>query len=164
MNDEDDIEDETIESILANAGLRDRVQKFVREYFYDLNATQAAIRAGYSENGAHVQGSRLLRNDKVALCVHKIKSAKANLLQFGKDDVIAVNIEIVRDPTSTKAEIQKSADALARIYGMFNDKLALAGNVRMQHEEWLDELDDIEGTKGNSDEDDTEDDTGHDEE
>jgi len=33
---------------------------FIAEYLKDLNATQAAIRAGYSEKGARVQGTRLL--------------------------------------------------------------------------------------------------------
>jgi len=36
--------------------------RFVAEYLKDLNATQAAIRAGYSRKTAEVQGSRLLRN------------------------------------------------------------------------------------------------------
>jgi len=37
-------------------------QKFVEEYCLDQNATQAAIRAGYSAKTAQVQGSRLLSN------------------------------------------------------------------------------------------------------
>lgn len=36
--------------------------RFVHEYCVDLNATQAAIRAGYSEATANEQGSRLLAN------------------------------------------------------------------------------------------------------
>ncbi len=40
-------------------------QRFVDEYLIDLNATQAAIRAGYSSNSAEQQGSTLLRNPKV---------------------------------------------------------------------------------------------------
>lgn len=37
-----------------------RQQAFVREYLLDLNATQAAIRAGYSAKTAEQQGPRLL--------------------------------------------------------------------------------------------------------
>ncbi len=37
-------------------------QRFVTEYLVDLNATQAAIRAGYSPKTAQQQGSRLLTN------------------------------------------------------------------------------------------------------
>ena len=40
-------------------------ERFIEEYCVDCNATQAAIRAGYAESGAHVNGHRLLRNDKI---------------------------------------------------------------------------------------------------
>ncbi|MGE8323996.1 MAG: terminase small subunit [Pseudomonas sp.] len=40
-------------------------QRFVDEYLIDLNATQAAIRAGYSKKTASSQGERLLRNVEV---------------------------------------------------------------------------------------------------
>jgi phage terminase small subunit len=42
---------------------------FVREYLVDKNATQAAVRSGYSPKTAESQGSRLLRNAKVAEAV-----------------------------------------------------------------------------------------------
>mgnify|MGYP002712675463 CR=1 FL=1 len=42
--------------------LTPKQRRFVDEYLMDLNATQAAIRAGYSEATAHVQGPRLLDN------------------------------------------------------------------------------------------------------
>ena len=41
-------------------------ERFIAEYLIDMNATQAAIRAGYSPKSAHVQGSRLLRNAVIA--------------------------------------------------------------------------------------------------
>jgi len=40
-------------------------QRFVDEYLIDLNATQAAIRASYSQKTAASQGERLLRNVEV---------------------------------------------------------------------------------------------------
>lgn len=43
--------------------------RFVAEYLIDLNATQAAIRAGYSTRTASVQGCRLLRNAQVAASI-----------------------------------------------------------------------------------------------
>jgi len=42
-----------------------RQRRFVDEYLIDLNATRAAIRAGYSENSAKQIGSRLLTNDDI---------------------------------------------------------------------------------------------------
>ena len=43
--------------------------QFVAEYLIDLNATQAAIRAGYSAKTAASQGERLLRNAEIATAV-----------------------------------------------------------------------------------------------
>ncbi|MCW2277745.1 terminase small subunit [Heliophilum fasciatum] len=45
--------------------LTDKQARFVEEYLIDLNATQAAIRAGYSVKTANEQGSRLLANVSV---------------------------------------------------------------------------------------------------
>jgi len=42
-------------------------QRFIEEYLVDCNATQAAIRAGYSEKTAEVQGSQLLSMLKVEI-------------------------------------------------------------------------------------------------
>lgn len=52
-------------------------EAFVREYLIDLNATQAAIRAGYSEATASEQGSRLLGNVKVAEAITQGKEQRA---------------------------------------------------------------------------------------
>jgi hypothetical protein len=51
---------------IADVTLSAKQQRFIAEYMTDLNATQAAIRAGYGERGASVQANRLLRNAKVA--------------------------------------------------------------------------------------------------
>ncbi len=54
--------------------LTPRRQKFVEEYLVDLNATQAVIRAGYSPNGARVQGVRLLTNDNVQDAIRELRA------------------------------------------------------------------------------------------
>ncbi len=46
--------------------LTNKQKRFVAEYRKDANATQAAIRAGYSKKTADVQGPRLLGNVRVA--------------------------------------------------------------------------------------------------
>ena len=48
-----------------------RRRAFAEQYLRDFNATQAAIRAGYAERSAHVQGSRLLSNDNVQAYIQK---------------------------------------------------------------------------------------------
>ena len=45
--------------------LTPKQKRFCEEYLIDLNATQAAIRAGYSLKTAEQTASRLLRNVKV---------------------------------------------------------------------------------------------------
>ena len=52
-------------------------QLFVEEYLKDLNATQAAIRAGYAPKGAEVRGSELLSNRKVANAVDAAKRVRS---------------------------------------------------------------------------------------
>jgi phage terminase small subunit len=54
------------------ADLGVRQERFVEEYLVDLNAKQAAIRAGYSPKTAEAQGSRLLSNVKV----HRVIAAR----------------------------------------------------------------------------------------
>jgi phage terminase small subunit len=56
--------------------LNPKRERFVAEYLVDLNATQAAIRAGYSRRTATQIGCRLLRNGSVA---EAIASAQADL-------------------------------------------------------------------------------------
>lgn len=46
--------------------LTPKAKLFVREYLKDFNATQAAIRAGYSPATARAQGSRMLTNVNIA--------------------------------------------------------------------------------------------------
>lgn len=50
---------------LAKRGLTPKQRLFALEWSKDCNATQAAIRAGYSAKGADVQGHKLLSNAKV---------------------------------------------------------------------------------------------------
>lgn len=49
--------------------LNPQQQRFVEEYLVDLNATQAAIRAGYSEDTAGSQGGRLLKNVEIGKAI-----------------------------------------------------------------------------------------------
>jgi phage terminase small subunit len=56
--------------------LTTREQAFCDEYLKDLNATQAAIRAGYAQKGAHVQGSRLLKRTPVQVYLQAAYAAQ----------------------------------------------------------------------------------------
>ena len=52
-----------------------RHEKFCHEYIKDMNATQAAIRTGYSEKTAKMHGSRLMTNDDIKSRVAELREA-----------------------------------------------------------------------------------------
>ena len=58
------------------ARLTDKQQRFVAEYLVDLNATQAAIRAGYSAKNADKIGSQLLGKTRVSEAIQAGKTAR----------------------------------------------------------------------------------------
>ncbi|MBS8227112.1 terminase small subunit [Vannielia litorea] len=68
--------------------LTPKQQRFVEEYLVDLNATQAAIRAGYSPKTAEQQGSRLLGNAKVAAAVSEAQAARSERTEITSDWVL----------------------------------------------------------------------------
>ena len=55
-----------------------RHEKFCHEYIKDMNATQAAIRTGYSKNTANRIGSRLLTNVDIKARVKELRDAYFN--------------------------------------------------------------------------------------
>lgn len=63
-------------------------EAFVREYLVDLNATQAAIRAGYSERTANEQGSRLLTNVSVRSAIEAAQKERGERVKATADDVL----------------------------------------------------------------------------
>lgn len=59
------------------SSLNAKTRLFVQEYLVDLNATKAAIRAGYSEKTAYSQGQRLLKNVEVQKAIEEAQKARA---------------------------------------------------------------------------------------
>lgn len=68
--------------------LTPKQERFVAEYLIDLNATQAAIRAGYSAKSAAEQASRLLINVKVAKAVEAAQAARSARTEITQDRVL----------------------------------------------------------------------------
>lgn len=73
---------------------------FVREYLVDLNATQAAIRAGYSKRSAYSTGQRMLKNDEVQKAIQKAQKRREERTEVTQDYVIAKLREIVEKDAS----------------------------------------------------------------
>ena len=72
----------------CDMALTARQERFVEEYLRDLNATQAAIRAGYSPRSAAADGSRLLTNANVAEAVARAKAERAARAGIDADRVL----------------------------------------------------------------------------
>lgn len=117
--------------------LTDKQARFVEEYLIDLNATQAAIRAGYSEKTAQEQSSRLLSNVMVKEAVERGKAKTANKLEITRERVLQTIAEIafeeIKNPDDPElnlpsyADRLKANDMLSRHLGLFekdNDQRA----------------------------------------
>lgn len=68
--------------------LTDKQKRFCEEYLIDLNATQAAIRAGYSPKTAEQTASRLLRNVKVQEYIAKRQKELSRSTEVTQERVI----------------------------------------------------------------------------
>ena len=75
--------------------LTDKQTAFVREYLVDLNATQAAIRAGYSERTASRIGPQLLGKTCVREAIEKAQAKRARRVEVTQDYVLANLVEVV---------------------------------------------------------------------
>jgi len=62
--------------------------RFVEEYLKDSNATQAAIRCGYSERSAYSQGARLLKHAEVAGAISTAKEQDAREVKLTRKRVL----------------------------------------------------------------------------
>ncbi len=63
-------------------------KRFVEEYLIDLNATQAAIRAGYSAKTANEQGARLLANVSIQQAIAEAMAERSKRTGVNQDRVI----------------------------------------------------------------------------
>lgn len=70
-------------------GLTPKQAMFVAEYLLDLNATQAAARAGYSAKTANEQGAQLLANVSVRSAIDAAMAKRANKLEITTERVLA---------------------------------------------------------------------------
>ena len=61
---------------------------FAAEYIIDLNATQAAIRAGYSEKTAYSQGQRLLKDVEVQALIQTYMKERGERTEVNADMVV----------------------------------------------------------------------------
>lgn len=82
-------------------------KKFVDEYLIDMNATQAAKRAGYSEKTAYSIGDRLLRNVEVQNYIDKRKAARIRRTEITQDFVLTELMKIATSNGTDFANVGK---------------------------------------------------------
>ncbi len=70
------------------ANLTDKQERFCQEYLVDLNATQAAIRAGYSPRTAGQTGHDNLKKPEIAVRVAELKEERAERTRVTADKVV----------------------------------------------------------------------------
>jgi phage terminase small subunit len=115
-------------------------EQFCQEYLKDLNGTQAAIRAGYSESRAPQTASRLVTNGKVAARLEELKAERSERDRIDQDWVLqklvenverAMQADPVRDrdgnPTGDYvyqgSVANKALELIGKHVGMFSDVL-----------------------------------------
>lgn len=120
------------------ADLNPKQAAFVREYLIDLNATQAAIRAGYSAKTAEQQGSRLFRNVEVQATISEAQQARAERTEITADRVLA---ELAKLGFS---DIRKAVTWRANVTGMVenddgSERLACTNEVALIDSDKIDD-------------------------
>ncbi len=149
------------------AKLTRKQQRFADEYLVDANATQAAIRAGYSEKTAYSQGQRLLKNVEVKKYIeeqleriHNEKIADAQEVMMYLTSVLRgeslseiVVVEGTGDGCSyarrmmklpDERERLKAAELIGKRYGMFTDKVNVEGAIPVVIIDDLDDENDLD--------------------
>ena len=128
--------------------LNDRQRLFYKEYLVDSNATQAAIRAGYSKKTAYSQGQRLLKHVEGQKYMTELMEEKESKLIADQDEVLKYLTSVIRgesrssvvvvestgDFTSEAREMMKApdekeklkaAELLGKRYSLFKDSMKL---------------------------------------
>lgn len=121
-------------------GLTDKQKRFCDEYLCDMNATQAAIRAGYSKRTAYRTGADNLKKPQIRAYIDKRMAEKDGELIATQNEVLqyltsvmrgkSVAVEVVVDGEGAKliekepSEMEriKAADQLAKCHGLYRDK------------------------------------------
>ena len=72
----------------TSISLTPKQSRFVEEYLVDLNATQAAIRAGYSKRSARIQGHENLTKPHIEAAISAAQQARSKRTEITQDMVV----------------------------------------------------------------------------
>lgn len=109
--------------------MTDKQKRFVEEYLLDLNATQAAIRSGYSEKTAAAIGTENLIKPEIAKAIQAEMEARSVRTQINQDDVVQelAGIAFAKIPNEciSVREKLRALELLGKHLGMFSDKVQM---------------------------------------
>ena len=118
--------------------MTDKQARFCEEYMIDLNATQAAIRAGYSPKTANEQAARLLVNVSVQDRLAQLQAEQSRRTGVSADRVVRelariafANASDLIDPETASVKLDASRDDLAAIQSV---KVKTFGEDGLEHE------------------------------
>jgi phage terminase small subunit len=97
---------------MAGRSLTPKQQRFSEEYLLDLNATRAAIRAGYSPKTAYSAGQRLLKHVDVARGIAEAQQKHAEKCEITLDLLTEMTLEAYRAAMADRSA--KGADAAVK--------------------------------------------------
>jgi hypothetical protein len=109
-------------------------QRFSAEYLSDLNATQAAIRSGYSAKTAYSQGQRLLKHDEVAAEIAHGQARAAKRADYGLERVLAELASLAFDVEQKSQDRIRALELLGKHGGAFIDR----SEVKLQLDKRID--------------------------
>jgi len=112
-------------------GLTDKQQRFVEEYLVDLNATQAAIRAGYSEKTANRMASENLSKPDIAAA---ITAARAKLSEAALVETAQVVKELACVALSDVRKVFKEDGSVKRPHELDDATAAAVASVEFDPE------------------------------
>lgn len=104
------------------AKLTEKQRRFVDEYLIDLNATQAAIRAGYSVKTANEQGARLLANVSIQSEISRNMAERSRRTGVNQDRVV---MELAKIAFVNAADVIDSDDATIKAGATADDTAAI---------------------------------------
>lgn len=100
--------------------------RFAEEYLIDGNATQAALRAGYSERSAYSQGQRLLKKDEVQECIRKGQERIQRRLEVTQERIVK---ELARLAFCDPRDFFTEHGALKPIHELSDDAAAVIAGM-----------------------------------
>lgn len=108
--------------------LTEKMKLFCQEYSLNPNATQAAIKAGYSPHSAPQTGSRLLNNANVLKYIDEIKADRYKSFIMTSDQILAEITFIVKSENIKIKDKLKALDLLSNLLGLKVNKSICSSN------------------------------------